>query len=129
MEDITNLPKRKYAKDTVDAVKRRNNARTERKPAGTISFTTDTKQEVVQIQTLFNRVKSFLGEGKSSFVSSKVALEAVLQFFIARNIDLAADRVQGDTGQGSFTNFSYSMCEEVPISKQQLFVLSLLRMS
>ena len=109
MEDITNLPKRKYAKDTVEAVKRRNNARTERKPAGTISFTTDTKQEVVQIQTLFNRVKTFLGEGKSSFVSSKVALEAVLQFFVARNIDLAADRVEDDAGQSNFADCSFSM--------------------
>ena len=109
MEDITNLPKRKYAKDTVEAVKRRNNARTERKPAGTISFTADTKQEVEQIQTLFNRLKSFLGEGKSSFVSSKVALEAVLQFFVARNIDLAADRVEDDAGQSNFADCSFSM--------------------
>ena len=96
MEDITNLPKRKYVKDNAEAVKCRNDARTERKPAGTINFTADTKQEVEQIQTLFNRVKSFLGEGKCSFVSSKVALEEVLQFFITRNIELAADHVQGD---------------------------------
>ena len=122
MADITNLPKRKYAKDTVEAVKRRNNARTERKPAGTISFTADTKQEVEQIQTLFNRVKSFLGEGKSSFVSSKVALEAVLQFFVARNIDLAADRVEDDAGQSNFADCSFSLCEEIATSKQQLFV-------
>ena len=46
MEDITNLPKRKYAKDNAVAVKRRNDARTERKPAGTINFTADTKQEI-----------------------------------------------------------------------------------
>ena len=72
---------------------RRNGAGTERKPTGTINFTADTKQEVEQIQTLFNPAKSFLGEGKSSFVSSKVALEEVLQFFIARNIERATDRV------------------------------------
>ena len=49
MEDITNLPQRKYAKDNAVAVKRRNDARIERKPAGTINFTADTKQEVETI--------------------------------------------------------------------------------
>ena len=44
MEDITNLPKRKYAKDNAVAVKRRNDARTERKPAGTINFTVESKK-------------------------------------------------------------------------------------
>ena len=88
VEDITNLPKRKYAKDIAEAVKHRNDARTDRKPAGTINFTADTKQEVEQIQTSFDRVKSFLGEGKCSFVSSKVMLEEVLQFFITRNNEL-----------------------------------------
>ena len=47
----------KYVKDNAEAVKCRNDARTERKPAGTINFIADTKQEVEQIQALFNRVR------------------------------------------------------------------------
>ena len=61
-------------RDTAESVKRRNDARTERKPAGTINFTADTKQEVEEIQTLFNRVKSFLGEGKCSCTERGVAV-------------------------------------------------------
>ena len=70
----------------MEDVKRRNGARTERTPTGAINFTADTKLDVEQTQTLFNRMEAFLGEGKPSFVSSKVALEEVLQLFIERNI-------------------------------------------
>ena len=80
--------------------------------------------KIEKIQTLFNRVKSFLGEAKCSFVSSKVALEEVLQFFITINIELAADRVQGEAVH--FADCSFSTCEEIATSKQQLFVLRLL---
>ena len=125
MEDITNQPpKRKYAKDNPEAVKRRNSARTERKPGGTINFTADTKEEVEQIQALFNRVKSFLGEGKSRTVSSKATLEEVLQFFITRNVESVADRDENtpQADNGDFTDCSYSRCEDFASSKQQLFV-------
>ena len=80
MEDITE--KRKYSKDNVDAVKRRNAARTSRKPSGVINFTADSQQDIEKVQTLFNRVKSFIGGGSASSVSSKAALEEVFQFFI-----------------------------------------------
>ena len=53
-------------------------------------------------------------------MSSKVALEEVLQFFITRNIELAADRVQGEAVH--FADCSFSTCEEIATSKQQLFV-------
>ena len=74
-------------KDIAEAVKCRNDARTDRKPAGTINFTADTKQEVEQMQTSFNHVKWFWGEGKCSFVSSKVVLEEVLQFSLQETLN------------------------------------------
>ena len=125
MEDITNLPtKRKYAKDNEAAVKRRNAARTDRKPGGAINFTADTKQEIERVQSLFNRVKSFLGDGKSRAVSAKSTLEEVLQFFIAKNIDTMADRTDNDpqADNGDITDCSYARCEDLSSSRQQLFV-------
>ena len=128
MEDITNQPpKRKYAKDNPEAVKRRNSARTERKPGGTINFTADTKEEVEQIQALFNRVKSFLGEGKSRTVSSKATLEEVLQFFITRNVESVADRDENtpQADNGDFTDCSYSRVRTLPPANNNcLFVRS-----
>ena len=78
MKDITNAQKRKYAKDSEEAVKRRNDARADRKPEGKIHFIGD-REEINHIYFQVQKVKRFLGEGNANKVTNKHLLDTILR--------------------------------------------------
>lgn len=91
MEDITNTQKRKNAKDSEGAIKRRNVARADRKPEGKIHLIGD-REEIDHIYSQLQRVKRFSGEGNAKKVTNKHLLDTILRFFIDKNVDMVADR-------------------------------------
>lgn len=76
MQDITNVQKRKYVKNSEEAVKRRNAARTDRKPDGKIQFSGE-REEIDLIYAQVQKVKTFLGEGNPN----KELVDTILCFF------------------------------------------------
>ncbi|XP_070190600.1 uncharacterized protein [Littorina saxatilis] len=121
MEDITNVQKRKYYKDSEEAVKRRNVGRVQRKAEGKIQFSGE-KDEIDLIHSQVRKIKTFLGEGNPNTVTNKQLVDTILRFFIDKNIELDPPAPTDAPVLGHFADTSFSLVSGVDSSDEQLFV-------
>ena len=125
MDDITNLPKRKYTKDNEEAAKRRTARRQGHEaPKGKLFCSCETMEETQEINLLLQKVKTFLGAGNPNLCTNKQLLSEVFQFYIAKNTEeYGPEGNNTDSAEPAhFVDCSFVQCTDLPSTKEQLFV-------
>ncbi|CAC5407178.1 unnamed protein product [Mytilus coruscus] len=123
-ENIQPAEKRKYLKDKVDSVKRRNDMRKEKpKPIeGKINFSSGSIDEKNLIYEMTNDIKKAMGGGNPNRTTNKDMLFEVMTFYIKNNItQLHEDQHMAEENNIPFLDCSFTSCNE-ETSTQKLFV-------
>lgn len=116
--------KRKYAKDKIESVKRRNDARKEKEKAieGKINFSSESVDEKNLIYQLAYDVKTAMGGGNPNRTTNKDMLIEVLSFYIKNNIaQPLEDNIEDYEEPVPFLDCSFTTCDE-DSSNQSLFL-------
>ncbi|CAC5388241.1 unnamed protein product [Mytilus coruscus] len=123
-ENIQPAEKRKYLKDKVESVKRRNDMRKEKpKPIeGKINFSSGSVDEKNLIYEMTNDIKKAMGSGNPNRTTNKDMLFEVMTFYIKNNItQLHEDQHMAEENNIPFLDCSFTSCNE-ETSTQKLFV-------
>ncbi|CAC5389907.1 unnamed protein product [Mytilus coruscus] len=123
-ENIQPAEKRKYLKDKVESVKRRNDMRKEKpKPIeGKINFSSGSIDEKNLIYEMTNDIKKAMGGGNPNRTTNKDMLFEVMTFYIKNNItQLHEDQHMAEENNIPFLDCSFTSCNE-ETSTQKLFV-------
>ncbi|CAG2237867.1 unnamed protein product [Mytilus edulis] len=123
-ENIQPAEKRKYLKDKVESVKRRNDMRKEKpKPIeGKINFSSGSIDEKNLIYGMTNDIKKAMGGGNPNRTTNKDMLFEVMTFYIKNNItQLDEDQHMAEENNIPFLDCSFTSCNE-ETSTQKLFV-------
>ncbi|CAC5406120.1 unnamed protein product [Mytilus coruscus] len=123
-ENIQPAEKRKYLKDKVESVKRRNDMRKEKpKPIeGKINFSSGSIDEKNLIYEMTNYIKKAMGGGNPNRTTNKDMLFEVMTFYIKNNItQLHEDQHMAEENNIPFLDCSFTSCNE-ETSTQKLFV-------
>lgn len=123
-ENIHPVEKRKYLKDKIESVKRRNDMRKEKpKPIeGKINFSTGSVDEKNLIYEMTNDIKKAMGGGNANRTTNKDMLIEVMTFYIKNNITQPLeDQHMAEEDNVPFLDCSFTTCNE-ETSIQKLFV-------
>ncbi|CAC5365587.1 unnamed protein product [Mytilus coruscus] len=123
-ENIQPAEKRKYLKDKVESVNRRNDMRKEKpKPIkGEINFSSGSIDEKNLIYEMTNNIKKAMGGGNPNRTTNKDMFFEVITFNIKNNItQLHEDQHMAEENNIPFLDCSFTSCNE-ETSTQKLFV-------
>lgn len=118
--------KRKYPKDNPDAVKKRNEARKEKRQTieGKINFSTNSEDERQSIYAWCSDIKTAMGGGNPNNVTNRDLLFEVLSFYVRNNISVPINEDNENIKEEEnvpFLDCSFTTCNAEG-SNQTLFV-------